>query len=1027
MDSSKKNWRFVFYMALFFSSKLIIAQQDYFQQRVDYKMDVNLNDENNTISATEEIKYINNSPQALEFIYFHLWPNAYKNHSTALAKQLLWQGKTEFYYSNPEERGFIDSLDFKVNGKSIKWEYDVEHIDICKLILNEPLKSSDSITITTPFFVKIPDSKFSRMGHTQQAYYMTQWYPKPAVFDAKGWHQMPYLDQGEFFSEYGSFDVKITLPDNYVLVATGDKESNRDEEEFLDKKVKDTYKEIEKAVENSNTEGSSSFPVSTKLFKTIHFKQTKVHDFAWFADKRFLVLRDTIELPHSNRKVNTFVYFTPKNLKLWKDAIPYINKATLFYSQHNGDYPYNNVSAVDGSIMAGGGMEYPNVTVIGDVSTAIELDMVIAHEVGHNWFYGILGSNERDFPFLDEGVNSFIELRYLRENYPEKKLGEFARKDSTFKLFGLNKIPFWKYHEIPFYAALRSRTDQEMTLKSTDYTESNYGAIVYGKSALVLDYLMDYMGENVMDKAMQTYFDNYKFKHPTPNDFFKTLNEFSGKDLRDFQSHLVYSKDNIDYKLKKVRKNKAGDYSLTIKNKTGVLLPFNVYTYDKTNKVLSTKWYDGFEKKRTVTIAAAEADHFKIDGASRMPDINRKNNSMKAHGLFKQARPLKFSFVSRFEEPSKTVINYVPVMGGNFYNGVMLGMAFHNYGFYERRFEYLIAPMYALKTKSLVGFVEMNYNIYPKTIFQQITIGAKAKTFAYDYLETEYLNKIAGTNYSDLNFNYYKIAPYIKFEIKKSDPLSHITQFITYTNNNLFVDSLDTRTFSYYTGEEPKIKKTVSFVNQLNYDLRNKRAIDPFRLTVNLQHTASMAKISATFNYQWVINKKRTIDIRVFAGTFLAGSIAEKSYYAFRASGYNGWQDYTFDGNYMARNERNGLGFNQFIEKDGALKVWSPLGQTPEWMTSVNIKSPKILRFIKIFGDVVVCDGRSLLNDRVLWDAGINLVFWDEIIEVYLPLAYNKDIKNTLALNKVSFPNTIRFTFNIHKLALKSILQNSFF
>jgi hypothetical protein len=211
MDSSKKNWRFVFYMALFFSSKLIIAQQDYFQQRVDYKMDVNLNDENNTISATEEIKYINNSPQALEFIYFHLWPNAYKNHSTALAKQLLWQGKTEFYYSNPEERGFIDSLDFKVNGKSIKWEYDVEHIDICKLILNEPLKSSDSITITTPFFVKIPDSKFSRMGHTQQAYYMTQWYPKPAVFDAKGWHQMPYLDQGEFFSEYGSFDVKITM------------------------------------------------------------------------------------------------------------------------------------------------------------------------------------------------------------------------------------------------------------------------------------------------------------------------------------------------------------------------------------------------------------------------------------------------------------------------------------------------------------------------------------------------------------------------------------------------------------------------------------------------------------------------------------------------------------------------------------------------------------------------------------------------------------------------------------------------
>lgn len=217
----------------------------YFQQEVNYIIDVKLNDVDHTLSAFEKIQYINNSHTSLNFIYFHLWPNAYKNNQTALAKQLLKQRNTNLYYSKPEERGFIDSLNFMVNGKPIKWEYDKNHIDICKLYLNEPLGHNDTIIITTPFFVKIPDAKFSRLGHTNQAYFITQWYPKPAVYDSEGWHAMPYLDQGEFYSEFGSFDVKITLPKNYVLAATGDRIDEDEEDEFLNNKVIETINHLE--------------------------------------------------------------------------------------------------------------------------------------------------------------------------------------------------------------------------------------------------------------------------------------------------------------------------------------------------------------------------------------------------------------------------------------------------------------------------------------------------------------------------------------------------------------------------------------------------------------------------------------------------------------------------------------------------------------------------------------------------------------------------------------------------------------
>ena len=1027
-DILKKNRRFVLYTALFFNCAFLRGQQPYFQQRVDYKMEVDLNDENSTLSAIEEIKYVNNSSQSLDFIYFHLWPNAYKNNSTALAKQLLWQGKNEFYFSKPGERGFIDSLDFKVNGKPVKWELDKEHIDICKITLNEALRSSDSIIITTPFYLKIPDAKFSRLGHTGQAYYMTQWYPKPAVFDNTGWHQMPYLDQGEFYSEYGSFDVTITLPDNYVLCATGDRADARDEEEFLQRRVEATLKEVEDHKASKTPFARPFNPVSSKLYKTVRFKQSRVHDFAWFADKRFYVLKGEAELPHSKRMITTWVYFTPDNFSLWKDALDYVKESTIFYSYHNGDYPYNNVSAVDGSIMAGGGMEYPNITVIGGASSALELDMVITHEVGHNWFYGILGSNERDHPFLDEGINSFYEQRYLRAKYPGKKLTEFAGKDSTFKLFGLNKMPYWKYHELPFYVATRSGNDQEIALRSEEFTETNYGAIVYSKSALVFDYLLDYMGESILDSAMRTYYATYKFRHPSPNDLFKTLDQYTGKDLKEFQNYLINATNRIDYKIKKIRRSKDGGFALTLKNKTGTILPFNVYSYDKNNAPIAVAWFDGFEKKRTITLPASSAHHFKIDGLDRMPDLKRQNNGIKAQGLFKKARPLHFSLLSRLEEPSKTTINYVPVVGGNFYNGAMLGMAFHNYGFYEKRFEYLLAPMYAFGTKNPVGFAEFNINFYPKKVLRHITLGTRFKSFAYDYYKAGYLNENAGTHFEDLYLNYYKIAPYIRLELKKKDPLSHITQFITYSSTYLFTDSLDTRVLQTFVTAGPVKKTTTSFVNQLNYDLTNKRVIDPFDFHMNLQHTATMAKISATFNYKITVGKKHSIDIRVFAGTFFAGSAAERGYYGFRASGYNGWHDYMFEGNFAARNERNGFGFSQFMEKDGALKVWTPLGQTGEWLTSLNIKSPKIFKLpVKVFADAVVCDGRSLNKDQFLWDAGLNLILWDEIMEVYIPLAYNNDIKKTLELNNVGFPNTIRFTFNIHKLALKSILQTSFF
>ncbi len=1016
---------YIYLSFLIFNVSLVInAQQPYFQQEVNYKITVKLNDTSHTLSAFEEIQYINNSSTSLSYIYFHLWPNAYKNNSTALAKQLLQHNKTKLYFSEAKERGFIDSLNFLVNGKPIKWEFDAEHIDICKLILNEPLKSLDTLKITTPFFVKIPDAKFSRLGHDEQAYFITQWYPKPAVFDNDGWHQMPYLDQGEFFSEFGSFDVSITLPKNYLLSATGDRINSEAEDEFLNENVKRTLYRLD--IKDYKAD-EMHFPVSDVELKTIRFKQFRVHDFAWVADKRFNVLHDQIELPNTKKIVDTWIFFTNKNFELWKDAISYVNESTIFYSYLNGDYPYNNVTALDGTIMAGGGMEYPNITVIGDMGNAFDLEITIAHEVGHNWFYGILGSNERDFPAMDEGLNSFYEMRYMRAKYPTRKLSDYVGKDSTFKFLGLNKVPYYKEKEIAYFLSAKARTDQPINTASQDFTSFNYGSIVYSKTPIAFDYLMDYMGEEALDKAMQFYFEQFKFKHPSPTDLAKTLSYFSGIDLNWFMQNLITSNHKIDYKLKHIKRNGDGSFKIKVKNKTNCMTPINITGF-KNNRPVGLIWYNGFQGKKTVEFPSIDVDYFKIDGADKMPDINRKNNFSKAHGIFKKVKPLQLNFITKIENPAKAQLNYVPIAGTNFYNGLLLGMAFHNYSLYQKRFEFNIAPMFAFNTLTPAGFAEFNINTYPRKAFQQITFGTKVKSFAYNYFNAKQLNIDFATNFNNIYLNFYKIAPYINFEIKKKKATSPITQHITISNNLLWVDSLSVTNKSVTATKIYEAKNKFSYVNQLSYQLTNKRVIDPYNLTINLQQAQNMAKVSATFNYKITLTKNYYFDVRAFAGTFLYGTDDARGYYRFRMRGYSGSDDYLFETNHIARNETVGLGFAQFTDVDGAFKVYSLLGNSSNWIAAVNIKSPRLYVLpIKLFLDVGTADSRSLYKDKLLYCVGVNVTLLKEIVDIYIPINYSNDIRTALETNNINGVDRIRFTLNIHKLVPKDFLRNNLF
>jgi hypothetical protein len=491
-------------------SSWLAAFSQKWQQQANFLIDVTLSDKDHTLDGFEKIIYTNNSPDTLKFIWFHLWPNAYKNDKTAFSDQMLENGNTKFYFSSKEDKGYINRLDFRVNDISAKLEDHPEHIDIAKLILPFPLAPNQTITITTPFHVKLPYN-FSRGGHVGQSYQCTQWYPKPAVYDHNGWHPMPYLDQGEFYSEFGNSEVRITVPSNYVVAASG-KLMNEDERQWLMERKNFTWEPVKKKVKNSKgiiETKTQEFPESATTTKTLTYKQILSHDFAWFADKRFIVDYTTANLP-SDKLIDIFSFYTPQEKKFWAKSSQFAKDAILFYSDAIADYPYNTISVVQGPESFGGGMEYPGITVISPMKDENELNKVIAHEIGHNWFYGALASNEREHPWMDEGMNSFYEQAYT--------FSKTHKHDDTAENALLETV-------------IATQLDQPIETPSEKFSERNYGLIAYIKTAKWMHVLEKELGKDEFKKAMKAYFEQWKFKHPYPEDFKKIMETSSGRNL----------------------------------------------------------------------------------------------------------------------------------------------------------------------------------------------------------------------------------------------------------------------------------------------------------------------------------------------------------------------------------------------------------------------------------------------------------------------------------------------------------------
>lgn len=519
------------------------AQDTYWQQQVNHTINVSLNPANHSVKGFQQIEYVNNSNDSLSFIWFHIYPNAYKNDKTAFSNQLLKNGRTDFYFAHDSLRGYINQLSFMVDGRQLTITNHPEHIDIIKVLLPKPLAPKNSIIINNNFNVQLPYN-FSRGGHVGNTYQLTQWYPKPAVYDAKGWHPMPYLDQGEFYYEFGNYDVTINVPKEYLVASTGVLQ-NAEQLEALKQlgktpinKQKNFVAEPEKKLvkvfspkqfqPRKTSKKTDNEPIKNTAKQSLvefHFTQNNVTDFAWFASPKFLVMYDTLAL--KDKVIDVFSFLPSERVNNFKNSIKDAKSAIKFYNENVGVYPHQTVTVVVGNQEKSDGMEYPTITYLNTEDDKVATNNIIYHELGHNWFYGILATNERNHPWMDESINSFYEEKLANALKNNKKLRELKPKSPS---------KFINLQPIDGLTVVRKALIGVQKIVPTDttseaFSETLYGFLVYQHGARLMEDLEQRLGKEKFTQAMKSYYEEWKFKHPQPQDFINSIEKTTGQSI----------------------------------------------------------------------------------------------------------------------------------------------------------------------------------------------------------------------------------------------------------------------------------------------------------------------------------------------------------------------------------------------------------------------------------------------------------------------------------------------------------------
>ncbi|NNC95387.1 MAG: M1 family metallopeptidase, partial [Chitinophagales bacterium] len=605
---------------------------------VYYQIQAEINPETDIISGTEKLMYWNNSPKELTFVYFHLYQNAFQPGSYYDDLQKNNNIKPRYGRYESIQKG-TEVLTILVDGQVVETELDNT---ILKVFLNKPLPPGGSIVFDIEFLtyfdkgsVRRRMKKFKESGHIH--YNGVHWYPRISVYDRKfGWTTDQHLGR-EFYGDFGAFDVELTFPANYVVEATG---YLLNREEVLPDSLR--YKLDVRNFKDKpfGDPASTIIEYDPEVKKTWKYHAENVHDFAFTADPTYRIGEAWWN------GIQAVAMVREPNAQGWLTAADYTAKIIECFSEDFGMYEYNKIVVAD----AEDGMEYPMITL--DDGKSPSYNGLLVHEVGHNWYFGMLGNNETYRALMDEGFTQFLTAWGL-----EKLDGKYMiRNESKIRYVNRFRNPVVNRDNKAYDSYLWDATRHQDPHLNT-HSDGFNGAVrqgggyrhVYSKTATMFYNLQYVLGDSLFLAAMQNYTWQWKICHPYPEDFRNSFIDFTGVDLNWFFDQWLETNKNIDYEIKSVKKKKDDQYHIKIKRKGRMQMPLDIAVIDKNNDTINyyipNTWFEkytdaitlprwiGWDKLQpTYTASVNSPNGIKdviIDPTNRLADINPTNNRKK--------------------------------------------------------------------------------------------------------------------------------------------------------------------------------------------------------------------------------------------------------------------------------------------------------------------------------------------------------------------------------------------------------------
>lgn len=868
-----------------------------------------------SLNVNQQIVYVNTSNQVLHEIYLNDWANSFSNKTTPLAKRFGENYDSSFHFEKDINRGKTTLYSFSnASSQPLEWEYG-EAVDIIKITLERSLPPGQSYTLNALYKVKQPATKFTRYGVTpQNDYKLKYWYLSPAAYNGE-WEAYSNKNSEDLYLTPSTFNITITTPKRYQLVSD----------------FKTLSEEVSDDTKKTQLFGESRMCATLYLERVSSFES---------------VVTDKVEII--------------TNLKDRKVSAPIKALATdrvvHFLDDKLGPYPFDKMVISEADYKSSpvyGLNQLPNF--ISPYPDGFEHDMELLKTITRNYIENTLPLHPRKDHWLIGALQIHLMIKYVDTYYPEMKIIGNLSDFWVIRWAHASDLEFNDQYPMLYLNMARNNLHQALSTPKDSLVKFNKNIASDYFAGDGLQYLSDYLGDEVLDTSIKEFYTDNKLKAVSPATFQQKLEQNTSLPVNWFFEDYVGKRATIDFKIRKVKK-RGDSLEVTVKNLRNTSMPVSIYGINK-DSVLYKKWLPPIDSTATFTLPAKDVRQLALNYEAIIPEFNQRNNYKSVKGLLN--KPVQFRLFQDVEDPKYNQMFFMPVFTYNLYDGFVVGPKLYNKTVLPRPFVYKVAPQYGFRSKTLVGSANVSYT-------QNLDSG---KLYAMRY-------GIAGSmfSYNDGLF-FRRLTPFIRFGFRNKDLRDNEKQFINIRNVNVFRD-LDP--------QDPDQEPNYSVFN-FNYKYSNPNLINFFAGELDYQISDRFSKVAIELEYRKLFLNNRQLNLRLFAGTFLFNDTrSDGDYFSFALDRPT---DYLFDYNYYGRSEDDGLFSQQIIVAEGGFKSQLEPAFSNSWIATMNA-STNIWKWIYAYGDVGLINNKGQ-GTKAVFDSGVRLSLVADYFELFFPLYSN--------------------------------------